>query len=137
MTVGWFDVVIIVLGAWRITRLVTRDTFPPAQWARDWVLERHPTVDTVFLGSHVTDPTVDATTTIHGTPVFTATDELSAWVPATDTAIGALVTCVWCTGFWVSAIAVAAWWFIPMVAVPVLAVFAVAAAVGIVDRLDP
>lgn len=136
--VSVFDVVVLVLGAWRITRLVVRDSFPPVARIRDWIIERHPTDDTAFLGSHVTDPHAFATTTIHGTSVVDTTGDPDqpVWFPTRDTVIGGLISCVWCIGFWIATatVIVYAWW--PWWTVAALAPFALSAAIGFVDQAD-
>lgn len=133
-----FDIVVVVLGAWRITRLVVRDAFPPIARIRDWIIERHPTDDTAFLGSHVTDPDMTATFTIHGTPVLMGDDEhgMPIWFPIRDTVIGGLISCVWCIGFWIATATVAAYAWTPSWTVITLTPFALSAAIGFVDRAD-
>lgn len=102
-----------VLAAYRLTRLVVADTFPPVAALRDRIVTKHTTIKPAPAPQtgHVEEP--------------------DAWAE--------LVQCPWCCGFWCSLIVAAAHWCAfglpaPAFVVPALAL-ALSAAVGIVSQL--
>lgn len=131
----WLLLLIMVLGTYRLTRLVVKDTFPPVLWLRDhfvggwrpltegeWKIVRNrPTRAGVItsplskdndpLPFHVAD--VD-----HGDgPVASRWVDRWTWVP---TWLSDLLSCPWCASGWVSLIMVIAVAFTVGVPAPVL-----------------
>lgn len=123
--------IVDVLAAFRLTRLITRDTWPPVKAVRDWLLRRWPSADAEYPASDVTIRDVrDEGTLPTGVPVFNSGGR---WLAVRPHWLGELVTCPWCAGFWVAAAVVAAqlwlvWW------PPVALVFALSAATGLIAR---
>lgn len=67
---------------------------------------------------------------------FPPVDKARGWIGAhAPVSIGYLVTCAWCSGFWVSALIVGAAAFIVDVPEPVMMVLACAAIAGLVQFL--
>jgi hypothetical protein len=83
--------VILALGAYRITHLITTDAI--ADGFRNWVWSKY-------------DP---------------------------STKIGYLITCNWCTGFWVSLVLVAGFLILPQFTFVVSLVMAISALVGLIS----
>lgn len=106
MTLGLL-LVVDLLAAYRLTRLVVDDTFPPVKWLRDRIVAAHTTVVANPGGGTVDKPG----------------------------ALAELVQCPWCAGFWVSVLVVAAHWAVPEIWLPVSLVLALSAGVGIVSQL--
>jgi hypothetical protein len=52
-----------------------------------------------------------------------------------STLLGYWLTCYWCAGFAVSVVMILFYWFFPIAAIIVAAIFAVSAVVGIIDHL--
>lgn len=119
--------VILALAVYRLTRLVTTDTFPPIQALRDWVLSRWPTDDTDF-----TEEAVHATETgwetSGGAEVFYLD---GTFRPTRPSRWAELVTCAWCAGFWIAVCVTAAWYWWPAVTEWVALPFAFSAAAGL------
>jgi hypothetical protein len=55
----------------------------------------------------------------------------SKWPPSTK--IGYLITCNWCTGFWVSVFLVAFWLVLPQITLVVSLILAISALIGIIS----
>jgi hypothetical protein len=91
MTIDLLTYVILVLAAYRVTRLITTDTI--AEGFRNWVWSRQ-------------DP---------------------------GTKIGYLISCNWCTGFWVSLVFVFGYLLVPNVTFVVSLVLSTSALVGIIS----
>lgn len=103
---------VLLLGAFRLTRLAGWDDLPPI--AR--------------LRARLTGQAVRYTPTESRGAIFSYRRPLLAH----------FLECPYCVGFWISAAVYAAWWITPWWTVTVLAPFALSAAVGIVARqLDP
>lgn len=133
-----------VLAVWRLTRLVTRDDFPPIKAAREWVLRRWPSGDTTFTAEEVVgiieDPDAPAPFTgegrVEGTgrPVFWNGEE---WQSEGDHWQGKLISCLWCASVWLAAgvMALNPWRGWVAFVLGLLAVAGAAALVAV--RLDP
>lgn len=155
--ITWLEAVLAVLAAYRITRLIVVDDFPPVAAARRWLLARYPTTEDVFYASEVepycspplyhliaggeTDhqTLLDAgwpeeppqvTVTRHGTTVHLDPTEES-WRPQVGHPVGDLISCPWCIGFWISTAVVAWLVFLPAVW---LAPWALSATVGFISQ---
>lgn len=90
MTINIFNYVILVLAAYRVTRLITTDTV--TEKLREKVWKKFPP----------------------------------------NTMIGYLITCNWCTGFWISVKFVVAYILVPDVTFVVSLVLSTSALVGII-----
>jgi hypothetical protein len=117
------NLVILVLASARLTRLVVTDTL--LQTPREWWLRRWPAEDTVFGDSEVTGNRLRT-----GVEVFREAD---GWYPVSPSMLGALITCVWCAGFWVAVLVWTAYQFYPEATVLVAAPFAFSYVIGWLD----
>lgn len=91
MTIDLFTYFIIVLAAYRATRLITTDIV--LEGFRDWVWSKY---------SH-------------------------------EKGVGYLITCNWCTGFWISLAFIAGYLIVPSVTFVVSLVLSTSALVGIIS----
>lgn len=104
------DLLVDALAAYRLTRLVVVDTFPPVQAAREAIKERFPARQwpNGHGGYHVEEH------------------------PAVE-----LIQCPYCAGFWVAAAVVAARLLVPAAWAPLARALAMAAVAGkLVDVID-
>jgi hypothetical protein len=101
---------VLALATFRLTRLVTRDDFPPVFWARTRIQRARPLVTVV--------PTVT-----DGTPQF------RYWW------LGELVSCHWCASAYVSAGLVGVTWLLHGLPLPVFSWLAVWGAGAFVANL--
>lgn len=93
------------LAAYRLTRLIVRDDFPPIQWVRDSVTNK--------LNCPVES----------GARAF--------WCHT----VTELLSCPWCIGWWISAATVGGLMVVGVsIPVPVLTVFAISSVVGILSK---
>lgn len=103
---------VAALAIARLTRLVTKDEFPPVAALRDRLLARWPAEDTAF--AEQADAKVE---------VFRVGE---VWVPEKSHWLGDLITCPWCAGFWIASLVTlglwgfdaltlpwAVWWLLP------------------------
>lgn len=90
MTISIFSYIILVLAAYRVTRLITTDTI--LEPVREKIWKRFPP----------------------------------------NTKLGYLITCNWCTGFWVSVMFVLAYILVPEATFVVSLVLSMSALVGII-----
>lgn len=91
MDITTLNFVILALGAYRLTHLITTDAI--ADGFRNWVWSKY-------------DPT---------------------------TKIGYLITCNWCTGFWVSILFVLGFLILPQLTLVVSLILAISAVVGLLS----
>ena len=120
--------VVAALAAVRLTRLIVADGFPPVKAVRDWLLRRWPSEDAEFPAAEVVDVDAYGVGELATGVRVVAVD--GVWVAVTPHWLGELVTCWWCSGFWMS-LGVAA--VLPGVSWPVgglLVAFALSAVVG-------
>lgn len=116
---------VMALATYRITRLATRDTFPPALWVRDrlsggWREMTEPELATLTKGPDVRE--------IDG--VMNRYVRRVSWSPYW---LAELVSCPWCASGWISLVVTAATAFTVGVPAPVLvwpAVWAVGALIA-------
>jgi len=109
---GPYVAVVLALGAFRVTRLIGWDDFPPLASRRDRLLRK----------------TVDRNATVareRGTP---------APVRYGRPVLAMFVQCPYCLGFWVGLTVWGLWLVAPTAAVVVMVPFALNAVVGIVAR---
>jgi hypothetical protein len=123
IVVTFLDLVVLILAVFRISRLVIEDTI--TQPVRDWLLGRWP-------GRHVE---YDPGDQVRGGTVSIGGELYAAEPTWVGDRIAKLISCYWCTGFWVAlalVVAYAAW---PKPTLWVAFPFAVAAGAGIVGVL--
>lgn len=108
-----FDSAVLVLGVYRLARLIGWDQWPPIAALRDRVL----------------GTTVDR--------LMTQRTETKVLRYRRSTLADAIF-CPFCAGFWIGLVAYACWLVVPDATVYVLAPFALSSLVGIIGRnLDP
>lgn len=116
--------VIVLLGVFSITRLITTDTFPIFEKTRMWLLnrfppdgwrtKRRPTNKNVRFVYQASNGYYDITK--------------GHW-------FGELIQCPWCAGFWVSVFATLFLLWVPKTGILILSVFAYRAAAGLISQL--
>lgn len=111
---GWFELLILTMGAYSLTRLVVTDSL--LDKVRSWVFHRFP-----YEG--LASPTKP----LRG-EARRASNNI--WIVDKGTLIGDLLVCPWCTGFWVSLGVYVGFVLAPEVTVFVLVPFAIRAFVG-------
>lgn len=99
------ELVVLALGAFRLTRLLGWDTMPLLMRARVWVTGRE---------------LIDGEVVVRN--------------PDRDEWIDDLVSCPWCLGWWVCLATAGAWWVWPTATIAVALPLALSAAVGLVAR---
>lgn len=115
---GW-PLLILGLAVYRITRLIVIDSFPPVAWLRDKWLRRWP-----MTGDTITAPDRRLFEHKKVQLVRLAGDVFEV---KQGTTLGYLISCVWCSGFWVAASSALLYWAFPDVVLPIASVFALAA----------
>jgi hypothetical protein len=106
--INWIDLVIIIFASFRITHLFVFDEI--AQFIRKPFIE--------IVEAEDLDGNKDVSIQIKGTGIRHF--------------IGSLLSCYWCTGFWVSVGIVLVYFFVPVL-YPVLIIFAVAGAAAVIE----
>jgi hypothetical protein len=97
---------VLSLATFRLTRLITRDDFPPIFYARRWIQTRRPAV--------VREPArVRIMTGAHRGGYHGAVDYTDYWW------LGELVSCPWCASAYISGGLVSVTWFIHGLPLPV------------------
>lgn len=112
----WLLLVLLVLAAYRLTRLVIKDTFPPVLWLRDLVAggSRKPTRAEMYHESYPGDLEPGVSALAPGLKgVWYRDDEGQVWVHRANASwsphwLGELITCPWCASAYVSGAVVAA-----------------------------
>lgn len=107
---GW-PIIILALGVWSITRLITTDSFPPIEKLRNWVFDRFPHEG--YTAKHKPNPERARSTNISGGMYYVNEGH---W-------IGELLHCPWCSGWWVSLAVCLSYWAWPVVTLAVLIPF--------------
>lgn len=115
---GW-PAVVLALGIYSITRLITTDSFPPIERLRTWFFNKFPP-DGFSTRKRPNDKRCKFIVTGDRYQVT-----VGHW-------LGELVSCPWCAGWWVSVVACAAFWFWPVVTVALLVPFALRVIPGII-----
>lgn len=112
---------VLLIAAFRISRFIGWDTFPPIVRARDWVTGAR----TVTRGTQA------ARTGMSGDKLEVDVEYRWEWLDE-------LFRCAYCLGFWVSLAVYLGWVFAPTKTLYVAAVAALSGGVGIMARwLDP
>ena len=112
------EFLVVALAVFRVSRLIVSDTI--LDTPRLWILTRYPASDTVFVDWR--------------DDLFWV-EKVGGWMAIKPHLIGELISCVWCTGFWISVIAVAAWWQSPEVAWWLALPFALSAVAGLLEEV--
>ena len=104
------DWVLALFVAYRLTRLASED-FPPVKAVRDWLLRRWPGPDAEFP--------IDEVEVVEGergdeyrhkdTGIALVEHDL-VFFAERPRALGQLIECYWCHGFWISGLALAVLW---------------------------
>lgn len=108
---------VLVLGVYRIVRLIGWDDLPPIERARDWLVG----ADLERRGS---------SNTLAG---LTSEEPELVWTFRRPV-LNHFIHCAFCQGFWVSVCAYVAWIEEPHWTLTVLAAFALSGAVGIIAK---
>jgi hypothetical protein len=108
LQMNWLDFIIVILASFRITHLIVFDTI--AAFIRE-----------AFLTIQEKE-TIDGKKEILIEPKGTGIRHF----------IGGLLSCYWCTGFWVSVGTVLVYFFVPIL-YPILIIFAVAGAAAVIE----
>lgn len=125
---SWLLLLVLSLGTFRLTRLVTRDDFPPIAWLRLHLQAARPPVDTYHMGVHRVH--YDDGTGLGELKSGKVWDGHRWWW------LGELVSCHWCCSAYISAGLVGLTVIFTSVPVPVFTWLAVWGAGAIlVDRL--
>lgn len=106
--INWLDLVIVILAAFRITHLLVFDEIAS--------FIRKPFIDVLVVEDSEGNKDISIQAKGSGLRHF----------------IGSLLSCYWCTGFWVSVGTVLVYFFIPLL-YPVLVIFAVAGAAAVIE----
>lgn len=119
--VGW-PLLILALAVYRVTRLIVVDSFPPVAWVREKWLNRWP-----MVGETVKYPSRRLIEKHQDGKIELIHLGNNVYEVKKGTTLGYLISCVWCSGFWVALAFVLAYWAWPVVTLQVASVFAVAA----------
>ena len=109
---------VLALAVFRVSRLIVSDTI--LDTPRLWILARWPASDTVFVEAR---------------PHTFWVENVEGWMTVKPHLIGELVSCVWCTGFWISVIAAVGWSQAPDVAWWLALPFALSAVAGLLEEV--
>lgn len=115
-TLTWINLVILALGSYSITRLIVTDSFPLFEKPRKWILERFP------AEGHASQIKPKRGTSRRTSNNIYIVEE-GHW-------LGELISCPWCSGWWVSLAIWVAFMFIPEIVIIGLVPFALRAFVG-------
>ncbi len=115
---------IVFLGIFSVTRLITTDSFPIFEKARNWIFERFPP-DGYRTRRRPTNKKIKYVWQ-PGNNFYDITQ--GHW-------IGELVQCPWCAGFWVSVFATLFLLFLPKTGLLLLLPFAFRAGAGWLSKL--
>lgn len=125
-----WEFVLLGLLVYRISRLIVADSFPPVARFRKWfkyhwpdagdLVHRHPKRGFVQpVSPQGTDPR-----------------DIERWRVIEGTSLGYLISCMYCTPFWVAALVSVAWIFAPTATLVVASVFALASVATLVHRWE-
>lgn len=123
--------VLLLLAAFRITRLITTDDMPLVASARNWLHARFPPSG-VFMDGGPSDfpPRVQ-----HAIYQNTGRGTEARWFIEKGHWLGKLTSCMWCAGFWVSCVATLAYGLNPTFAVVASIPWALSAGVGLLSNI--
>lgn len=118
--------VVLALGAYRLTRLIGWDTFPPVAVARAWILGE------TWPGELNRMP--DDVREVEWMAMLRSDPELAASRTYVHPLLADLVSCPFCLGWWVALATYAAWLWLPTATLYAMSPLALAAAVGLVAK---
>lgn len=118
---GW-PFVVLALAIYSITRLVTTDSFPPVEKARNWLFQRFPPEGYTTL----VRPNEKRVKFMLQGRHYVVTE--GHW-------FGELISCPWCSGMWVATAVFLAFWVAPVVTTFVLVPMAWRVIPGIIHSL--
>jgi len=105
----WLLLIVLVLGSYRLTRLITKDDFPPVLWVRDRLAGgwRRPTTKEQHHESYPTGQIEKGSlTNVPGLGMFGLVEgEVQIYVRKVGWApfwLGDLISCPWCVSAYVS-----------------------------------
>lgn len=106
-----WQLLILTVAAWWVTRLVVVADFPPTVWLRETVWSRWPADDTLYPddGVVIPDPDLPTEGVVNGRVAVDWDDGLELWRPIRPRAFGNLISCPWCVSPYVTAVVVAVW----------------------------
>lgn len=111
--------IILALGIYSLTRLITTDSFPPIEKLRNWFFDRFPHDGYSTKVRPTRGQWVTVGTTYHV--------NIGVWQ-------GELVSCPWCMGWWVSLLTCVGFVLSPTIALAVLTPFALRVIPGMLSR---
>jgi hypothetical protein len=117
----FLHLIILVLGTFSYTRLVTADKFPLSNWFRDKVYSKYPP----------TGHTMDLRPTTEG--VVSMSVSQGQWYVTKGHWGGELISCGWCFSFWVGLFVSVGYLFAPTLTLVALFPMALRAASGIIS----
>lgn len=127
----WLLITVLVLGAYRLTRVIVKDDFPPVLWIRDRLVGGWRPLtsgeNTLIYEQNALEPRPWSSMTIDG--VEHRWVDRWSWVPQW---LADLLSCSWCASGWVSLILVAGAAWTVGVPAPVLVWPAVWAAASLI-----
>lgn len=112
--------IILALAVYSITRLISIDSFPPIEKARNWFYDRFPHDGYSSLKRPVRGQWVT-----HGVGYHV---NIGVWQ-------GELLSCPWCLGWWVSLVGSVLFLFWPMTVLALCVPFALRVIPGIIESL--
>lgn len=112
--------IIFALAVYSITRLITEDTFPPIEKARNWFFDRFPYDGYVTRNRPKRGTWVSVGQNYHV--------NIGHWA-------GELISCPWCAGWWIALAMSIAFLFFPMITLAICFPFAFRVIPGIVSSL--
>ena len=112
--------IILALAVYSITRLLSIDSFPPIEKARNWFYDRFPHDGYSSLKRPVRGAWITTVASYHV--------NLGVWQ-------GELVSCPWCLGWWVSLVGSVLFLFWPTVILALCVPFALRVIPGIIESL--
>ena len=120
MSAHWVIPIVLMLGVFSITRLISVDTFPPIEKIRNWIFDRFPPDGHTSARRPTRGKWVLASNGIHHVTVGT-------W-------LGELISCMWCAGWWVSLATSMFFLYWPVATTMVLFPFALMVIPGIINQ---
>jgi hypothetical protein len=111
MNIDFFTFIILGLACFRLTRLIVFDKITG--------FLRQPFFD------EITEENEDGAVEVYYLPKRTPIKKF----------IGELLSCYWCTGVWISAAVITGYFFLPVLFVPIILVFAVAGLAAILESV--
>ena len=118
-TITLIELLIIVFGAYSITRLIVTDKMPWVEKPRNWIYDRFPPL------GHTTKHKIK-------TKGVESMNTSGGWYVTQGHWIGELLSCPWCAGFYVSLAVSIAYLYLPIWTLGALFPMALRAGVGVI-----